>query len=307
MRKTYMSFGALPLLAASLARMPMRMAEGTETGAPPAGITENGSATTYTPTEEEQERKPGETATPPEARDDRPAEWPEGVNSWAEFGALSPEERAKAYAPKEEATTEEPAKEEPQGVDAIVDRALEGAAPEVAEKARPFVKLFAENGTLTDAEVSEAAKATGYSEEMIRTYMTGSETIAAEAVAPVYALVGGQENFAGFQEWVNEALGPDDHAKINEALGLDAQGLRVKGVPNAEALKSFTDAYLASGRGPAPRDLTTEARTTSSEETALTDAFGSIEEMSKAMNDPRYRSDPSYRKQVEAKVGRSNF
>ena len=208
-------------------------------------------------------------------------------------------------------TTEQTEAEAPKtGIDLQVSETLKQLGPEFGAKAEPFVRELATTGDMTPESITKAATELGIPQSLVEQYVADRKAEAAsqgaDEVAPVYELVGGEENYAGFAAWAGEALGPDDHAKINEALGLGPDGETVVGKPDAAKLKEYTDAYAASGRAPAPRDVSAEAAP-SSNQSADVDVFKSIAEQSKAINSPKYRNDPAYRDKVVAKMQRSNL
>lgn len=317
-RSPYHRFGMMAALMATTARSPlMRASQAPEEGAPAADptIQAEGNTLRHTPPVQEtgpEAPKPGGDAP----AGDRPAAWPEGVNSWEEFGKLSPEDQAKAYAPKgDEAdatkietkgTENEPPKE---GIDLQVAETLKQLGPEFGAKAEPFVRELATTGDLSAESVTKAAAALGLPKALVTQYVADRKAEAASAdaavVAPVYELVGGKENYPAFQAWASEALGPDDQAKINAALGLSADGSKAEGAIDTAALKAYTDAFAASGRGAPPRDITAEAAPAAQTEAAATDVYASREEMTRDMGTPLYKRDPAERARVAAKLGRS--
>jgi hypothetical protein len=208
-------------------------------------------------------------------------------------------------------TTEQTEAEEPKtGIDLQVSETLKRLGPEFGAKAEPFVRELATTGDMTPESITKAAETLGIPQSLVEQYVADRKSEAAaqgaDEVAPVYELVGGADNFPGFQAWANEALGPEAHAKINAALGLGPDGETVTGKPDAAKLKEYTDAYAASGRAPAPRDVSAEGGAASSQ-SADVDVFKSIAEQNKAINSPKYRTDAAYRDKVVAKMQRSDL
>lgn len=261
-----------------------------------SGVTDTGTGLSYTPTAEDASKAANPEAPAPAA--DRPTEWPEGVNSWEEFGKLSPEDRSKALLAQTKVETQGTEQEAPkEGLDLLVQQQTAGMSPELATAVTPFIRNFAEKGDLTADEVKDAAKATGLSEAIVQQYVDNAKIANAANLEaetkPFTSLAGGPEEYAKFQEWAATALGPDDHGKINAAL--DAN----KPADMAYAV----DLWKASGNGPAPRDLTTQARTMTPGSDANQGGYSSSDEMRAAMADPRYEKDATYRKEVERRTG----
>jgi hypothetical protein len=135
-------------------------------------------------------------------------------------GQETPE--AKAAREAAEAKAQE---EGPKPVD-LKGTVFEGLSPEMQGKVAPYAAAFAENGTLTDAEVTEAAKATGFSEAAVRQFMAGATASASAEAKPIFEAFGGDEQFREFQGWTQQEgnLTPSETKTINKALGLDGTG-----------------------------------------------------------------------------------
>ena len=249
-------------------------------------------------------------------------ELPEGYDSWEAYRVAQQAAPGTDTTPAAEGvdttegasqTEETPAEETPEQKEArakeMVRLSTEGMAPEMAEKVTPFVESFAKNGTLTEIEIKEAAKATGFSEAMIVQYMEGAlyrtEKSAAEAtqaeaalVKPFYEAFGGQDRYAAFSEWVDKGgISKEEATAYNEALDKSPAAA-------LELAKVYKARMESSGSGADPTDLTRGAQGGGSGEDG---GYASSAEMEADMNDPRYKSDPAFRAKVAAKVGKSNF
>lgn len=222
----------------------------------------------------------------------------------------TPEEKAarEAAAPKE--TPAEGAEPKPEGVD-FKGSVFEGLSPEMQGKVAPYAAAFAENGTLTDAEVAEAAKATGFSEAAVRQFMAGATATASNEAKPVFEAFGGDAPFREFQAWSAQEgnLTPSEEKTINRALGVAADGSPLKGVtPDyetaAELMKAPMERWKASGGGAAPRDVTSTAQGREGGDTSG-DVYESWAQLTKDQATAEYRNDPAFRAKVEAKIARS--
>lgn len=239
----------------------------------------------------------------------------------------APTEEAKTAASGEEAKDEDAGKKEPakkeegKGDFSFEGTVFEGLSPEMQGKIRPFAATFAENGTLNDAEVKEAANATGFSEAMVRQFMDGAKyqssqasTEEAKIEAQFHEAAGGADAFAKFQDWSKDEanVSPAEVAKVNKALGIGEDGKPIEGAsPDYEKALLLMEKHMAkwreSGGGKPARDLTSEAEKGDGGGADGVQPYKSQAEMQRAMSDPRYASDTAYREEVYARTAASNF
>lgn len=176
------------------------------------------------------------------------------------------------------------------------------------EKAQPFVTAYAETGTLTDEQVTEAAKAFNLPESAIRQYMAGADAITvkseaeaatqlAEAVKPFNSLFGGETQYKAFQTWGAEGLTDAEKEAFNEALDRAPKAA----LAMAETFKARFEAQGGAGEA---RDLTELAGAEGGKET---DVYASDEEFQKDLRNPQYASSEEFRQKVYAKLGRSSL
>ena len=106
---------------------------------------------------------------------------------------------------------------------------------------------------------------------------------------------GGEEGYNSFAEWAGN--GGLTEAEVEAYNGLEAAG-------NLSALKIMAEAFKArfEADGNAPRrDITEEAGKGQSTAGGAV-PFASEAEQTRAILDPRYRDDPAYRAQVDARI-----
>jgi hypothetical protein len=264
-------------------------------GTPVAGATQDGGTTkvqfSSDPIQEAQQLTEGmvvDAGGKAKQEAPRPEGLPEGYDSWEAFGKAQLEAQKKG----EDLEGQQKAPERSADLQQQIDALPEG----VREKLSPVFDEFAQTGTLTEASIKAATEATGYPEAMIRAYMRGVEAINADAtdqlVSPFYTAAGGKEAYEAFGKWATEGgYTPEQIAAFDAALD--------KG--DTKFVSDAVAAWKASGNGPAPRDIAAgrEAPRT----TPADDGFKSSAEMTRAMSDPRYASDPAYRADVERRVG----
>lgn len=216
---------------------------------------------------------------------------PEGYESWKAYAQALAE--GKATPGKEDgAGNAEPTSE------AAVEAALQDLPEASREKAKPFFEEFATTGTLTAESKKAAAEAFGVSEAMVDQYMAGYQATEAQEGAQLLATAGvSQEDFNGFKEWAEANQTPAQRVAFNEGLEKDP----------SKTLQDAITAWKESGSAPGPRDITrSEAQERGATGKDVT-GYGSPAEMTRDMADPKYRSDPAFRAQVEKKVAASDF
>lgn len=107
--------------------------------------------------------------------------------------------------------------------------------------------------------------------------------------------VGGEEAYANLMQWSNENFAPEYVEAFDNLIDTGntlAIQLAVAGLMAQYEQSNGNDGNLLSGRGAPP---------------AKADVFRSQAEVVRAMNDPKYDSDPAYRQDVFDKLGRSNL
>lgn len=184
---------------------------------------------------------------------------------------------------------------------------FEGLSPEMQGKIMPYAAAYAENGTLTDAEVTEAAHASGFSEAAVRQLMRGADLESQDALAakfkPVYDVAGSKEAFGEFQKWTGEEgnVSEAEERAINKVLAEDPEA-------GATLLQPLIERWKAAGGGTAARDITEKGKEGGDGgDASKAKPFKSWAEQLAAQEDPRYKSDPAYREEVYARVAASSY
>lgn len=93
------------------------------------------------------------------------------------------------------------------------------------EQMQEWGERVRESGDLTPEDYSAITEKTGFSAEMVRTYVEGLKRQAVEAtaeqeaaLAPYYELAGGKEQYQTVLEWAAQNVKPDQVAQINAEL-----------------------------------------------------------------------------------------
>lgn len=132
----------------------------------------------------------------------------------------------------------------------------------------------------------------GISEDVVDTWISGQEALRDQNIDTVHASVGGEQNYNQMLEWANDNLQPWEVEAFNTQLeNLDANTqLAVAGLyARYQNSEGIPPALLSGdvGENVAPR-------------------YESLAQLTSAMSDPKYHSDPAYRAKVAQRLGNSN-
>jgi hypothetical protein len=216
------------------------------------------------------------TGEAPQTTEETRPEWlPEKFNS--------PEEMAKAYdslqskmsskSSKGSKTKQQDSTEETNHLDTAIGEAT---------------TEFNETGELSDGAFEALAKA-GLSREFVEAYVAGQTAIADNQTAQVQELIGGPQNYEAMSEWAIENLSEEQLDAYNEVVEsgtVDQAKMAVQGL--------FSQFTAAGGKTPQVVMGATQG--------ASVKPFNSAAQVTEAMKDSRYKSDPAYRQNVEQRL-----
>lgn len=152
---------------------------------------------------------------------------------------------------------------------------------------------FSEKGTVSEETLAELASV--IPQEYVDRYFSMMGTVSEFQSTQVFALVGGQEEYAELVSWADANLSEAEKNAFDSAVSgsnfeiakLAVEGLAAKaGKVVAKDAKAPAKKYTGKG---APSGV---------------QAFQSEAEMVKAINDPRYAEDPAYRKGVQERIAK---
>jgi hypothetical protein len=233
--------------------------------------------------------------------------------NWLPQKFQNPEELAKAYQslekrlgqPRNDNPENLPSVEQPD--DTSVDDTPAEEAPNIDPKLmadrqaqmQAWSQQFGEfsNEYMVSGKLSEQSYAKlsqmGYPPAVVDAYIEGQKAVAEKSTYDLLEQVGGKRGFKEIHDWAAQSLSEDEIKSYNALLesGSDQQA--------QFAVKGLYARYKAAN-GSNPRLLNgSQGKVTSG-------AFRSVAEVTRAMSDPRYKSDPAYRKDVERKLESSN-
>lgn len=153
---------------------------------------------------------------------------------------------------------------------------------------------FAKDGALSEANLAKLAAA-GFDKTTVDTYIAGQQALATQFQNEVMAVTpGGAEKFPEMVEWAKVNLTPAEIDAYNSATSSgnkDTAKLAVAGLGARFSAAVGSEPNLQGGKPNA----------------ASGDVFESIAQMKVAMSDPRYKTDPAYRRSVGDRLNRSSI
>lgn len=213
----------------------------------------------------------------------------------------SPEELEKAYkelearlGKKEDEPTDEPKADDEPAKEEDVPSSEDEAQAVAEEKGFDLTELnkeFAEAGSLSEDTYKMLADK-GLGKDTVDAYIAGQQALAERNVQELHSVAGGTEQFNEMVEWANDNLPESEIDALNQMVS-----------------KQETAKFALQGLYARYRNEAGEPNLIDNGTTAVTNSRGyaSTKEMTREMADPRYRTDPAFRKQVEMKIARSQF
>lgn len=220
--------------------------------------------------------------------------------NWLPEKFKSPEEMAKSYSDlekrlgganqqqQEEVPVDQQQKDQP-----APDQEDNQFAQQWENQFSDFSKEYSEKGQLSDDSFKKL-KEMGYPKQVVNAYIEGQKALAERGTQSLMTDIGGQDGFKEMHDWATQNLTQDEIDSYNSILDTGDQrqaSFAVKGM--------FARYKSASGNKP---KLVSGSQTRGSTQT-----FRSIAEMTRAMSDPRYKSDPAFRKDVERRLENSKI
>jgi hypothetical protein len=151
---------------------------------------------------------------------------------------------------------------------------------------RPFSEEFAEKGELGE-ESYRKLDDLGFPRELVDNYIQGMAAYSQQQSTQMMSAVGGEESYNQMTDWASKNL---SEAEINAYNSIMDSGdpsqidIAVRGM-HARFKANDTEPSLIQG-----------------DTVNVNNGFNSTAEVTAAINDPRYRKDPAYRKEVQQKI-----
>jgi hypothetical protein len=219
-------------------------------------------------------------------KEDEPAK--EERPEWLDEKFESPEELAKAYeALQKKMSKPKDEKKEAKAEEVSPVEATTG----VIDAARDE---FSEKGELSD-DTFKALEEAGLPREFVEQYIAGQEAMSVQQTASIQASIGGAESYEAMSEWAGENLSDselDAYNDIVEGGSIEQATVAVKGL--------YARFQAAEGKSPSLVQGSTSGD-------SGVEPFGSTAQVTEAMRDPRYASDPAFRAKVEQRLAVSSI
>ncbi len=213
---------------------------------------------------------------------------------WLPEKFKSAEELSKAYSELEKQFSNNKSEAEPVKEEVKKDGLeIPKNAPVTGFDMAKFADEYADKGELSENSYTELEKQ-GLDKSLVNEYIRGQKAIAETQTAKVYETVGGQQKYGELIDWASKNLNEGEQTAFNDLTAsgsIDQVKLAVQGLMTRAGMsKQEQQQEMIQG----------EVDNTSVE------SFGSVKQVTDAMNDPRYEKDPAYRNEVDKKLGNSS-
>lgn len=215
--------------------------------------------------------------------DDRPDWLPEKFNSAEDMANAYNELEQKLGGQQKEDNTED------------AEDALEEVAESLEQQGIDFDALsqeFYDNGELSD-EAYQALEEANIPRHLVDQFIDGQVAVAARIQSEAFNQVGGEEAYNDMIGWASDALPETSIDAFNRAISsgdAETANLAIQGLYAQYRSENGSEPSLVMG-----------------ETSSVTGGvFESAAQLTAAMRDPRYATDPAYRQEVSRKLQRSN-
>lgn len=154
-----------------------------------------------------------------------------------------------------------------------------------------------EAGEGLSAKSYDALAKAGYSKGFVDSYLRGQEAMVSQYIGSIYAMAGGETKFNAIVA----------HLEANGGSEGLYDAIENRNVSTIKTIMSLAAASRTKDFGKAPARSIANKAVPAAPAKSKVPAFESRDAMVKAMSDPRYSHDASYRKAVENMVAMSNF
>ena len=167
-------------------------------------------------------------------------------------------------------------------------------APQPAPQGFPMDAVMthaAQNGGQIAPQVYQALNARGFDKSTVDSIVEGQAALAERRAQAVYDDFGGKDNYAKVREWASANFSQEEKHAFSRILNY---GNPTEIKMATQAMRARYEAANGSGGSPFEGHGSSGGQP----------AFRSTAEMTAAMRDPRYASDPAYRNDVMQRVAR---
>ncbi len=219
-------------------------------------------------------------------------DWVEDKFWDAEKGEVNTEALAKSYQELQRKQSQPPKEGEQAKTEGEQDAAAKDALSAAGFEFQALATEFETNGDFTPDTKAKLEAAFG--KELVADYVTAKQAqfaaVGNSFVSEVQAAAGGAEAYTAIAAWAADTLSPAEQAIYNS----DVQSGDVR---RASLAASNLAARFTAEGGKAPSLLATGKTGSASDA-----GYASMEQMGSDLSSPRYRIDPAFRREVDAKV-----
>ena len=220
--------------------------------------------------------------------------------AWLPDKFESPEDMAKAYhelekklsSNSESVTDNDEVTPPPQTPQPTIKEAKQALSDQGLDYDK-YAKEFASTSALSPESYKELQDK-GLTTEVVDSWIEGQQAIADKMIETIHTSVGGENEYKNLLEWAGTNLPKHDQDSFNRAVESDNPN---DGLFAVKAL--YAQFKLENGSSPNLIQGTTGDSGSGS--------FASLAQMSEAMRDPKYLSDPAFREDVSRKLEASNL
>ena len=156
-----------------------------------------------------------------------------------------------------------------------------------------YEKEFEEKGELSEESYNELAKK-GIPREYVEQFIAGRIAMAEKEAQPIYDMVGGKDAYANMIDWAAKNLSEEEKIAFNQAVSSSLAQAKL-------AVEALYARYVKANGKP-PQNLIVGGVTS-----ANSDVYESLEQLKEDMSNPKYQTDPAFRKKVIEKLSRSDI
>lgn len=217
------------------------------------------------------------------------------LEAWAKsYTELEQKQSGKSEEKPEEGTEENTEEKGDDDADEKVteEKAKAEETPKASEVVATLNERFAENGELSEDDY-KLAESIGHDKATVDQFIAGQKALAEAATARITEAAGGKENMDSMFAWAKTGLTTEQIEEYNASFqgnDVNAAVLAMEGLKAKYEAANGKPAKLVSGKSSAGSSV---------------DTFQSWAEVTTAMSDPKYRTDPAYAAKVQAKLQRS--
>lgn len=153
---------------------------------------------------------------------------------------------------------------------------------------------FWSNGQQVSEDDYKALEAAGIPRNFVDQFAEGQKAILSQERSEAFAIVGGEENYKDMIQWASKNLTDSEIKAYDNAVNGFDRGAKEM------AIRGLAARYQAKIGFEPSRELGGTTR-------ASAEVYESVAQLSEDMGNPKYKSDPAFRRRVEQKLARSDI